>query len=222
MLSYGAGFALWTALALTKVSGVCGGGRCEGRPSQVPAKPGNGGSGGGQASLPRTGTARSGERVWEAIPGAGVSRRLSQGFSPLSLRLSPQAAPGEAAGSGCSANLTEGRVAGQSVRLRWGAAGPACNFSLSGRSEDGEAAGCQPAPTGNGSYGCSLRGLEAGTWYHLRIEPLAGGEAVNISVQTGTGGARRGRCAGGREGRRAFPSRSLAAAGCKRRRVMLL
>ncbi|KAM9634747.1 receptor-type tyrosine-protein phosphatase beta isoform 6-T6 [Morphnus guianensis] len=110
MLSYGAGFALWTALALTK------------------------------------------------------------------------AAPGEAAG--CSANLTERRVAGQSVRLRWGAAGRACNFSLSGRSEDGEAAGCQPAPTGNGSYGCTLRGLEAGTWYQLRIEPFADGEAVNISVQT--------------------------------------
>ncbi|GAB0176337.1 receptor-type tyrosine-protein phosphatase beta [Grus japonensis] len=110
MLSYGAGFALWTALALTK------------------------------------------------------------------------AAPGEAAG--CSANLTERRVAGQSVQLRWGAAGRACNFSLTGRSEDGEATGCQPAPTGNGSYGCILRGLEAGTWYHLRIEPLADGEAVNISVQT--------------------------------------
>ncbi|KAM9634746.1 receptor-type tyrosine-protein phosphatase beta isoform 5-T5 [Morphnus guianensis] len=93
-----------------------------------------------------------------------------------------EAAPGEAAG--CSANLTERRVAGQSVRLRWGAAGRACNFSLSGRSEDGEAAGCQPAPTGNGSYGCTLRGLEAGTWYQLRIEPFADGEAVNISVQT--------------------------------------
>ncbi|XP_054688702.1 receptor-type tyrosine-protein phosphatase beta isoform X3 [Grus americana] len=93
-----------------------------------------------------------------------------------------EAAPGEAAG--CSANLTERRVAGQSVQLRWGAAGRACNFSLTGRSEDGEATGCQPAPTGNGSYGCILRGLEAGTWYHLRIEPLADGEAVNISVQT--------------------------------------
>uniref|UniRef100_A0A672TKI9 protein-tyrosine-phosphatase n=1 Tax=Strigops habroptila TaxID=2489341 RepID=A0A672TKI9_STRHB len=83
-----------------------------------------------------------------------------------------------------SANLTERRVAGQSVRLRWDAAGRACNYSLSARSEDGETAGCQPAPTGNGSYGCTLRGLEAGTWYLLRIEPLAGGEAVNISVQT--------------------------------------
>ncbi|XP_075602815.1 receptor-type tyrosine-protein phosphatase beta isoform X1 [Balearica regulorum gibbericeps] len=93
-----------------------------------------------------------------------------------------EAAPGEAAG--CSANLTERRVAGQSVQLRWGAVGRACNFSLTGRSEDGEATGCQPAPTGNGSYGCILRGLEAGTWYHLRIEPLADGEAVNISVQT--------------------------------------
>uniref|UniRef100_A0A672TJX0 protein-tyrosine-phosphatase n=1 Tax=Strigops habroptila TaxID=2489341 RepID=A0A672TJX0_STRHB len=82
------------------------------------------------------------------------------------------------------ANLTERRVAGQSVRLRWDAAGRACNYSLSARSEDGETAGCQPAPTGNGSYGCTLRGLEAGTWYLLRIEPLAGGEAVNISVQT--------------------------------------
>ncbi|PKU47797.1 receptor-type tyrosine-protein phosphatase beta [Limosa lapponica baueri] len=95
-----------------------------------------------------------------------------------------EAAPGEAAGPGCSANLTEQRVAGQSLRLRWDAAGRACNFSLSGRSEDGEAAGCQPAPTGNGSYGCSLRGLEAGTWYHLRIEPLADGEPLNISLQT--------------------------------------
>uniref|UniRef100_A0A8C4V0L0 protein-tyrosine-phosphatase n=1 Tax=Falco tinnunculus TaxID=100819 RepID=A0A8C4V0L0_FALTI len=94
----------------------------------------------------------------------------------------PQAAPGEAAG--CSANLTERRVAGQSVRLRWGAAGRACNFSLSGRSEDGAAAGCQPAPAGNGSYGCTLRGLQAGTRYHLRIEPLADGEAVNISLRT--------------------------------------
>lgn len=105
----------------------------------------------------------------------------------------PQAAPGEAAG--CNANLTERRVAGQSVRLRWEAAGRACNFSLSGRSEDGEAVGCQPAPTGNGSYGCTLRGLEAGTWYQLRIEPFADGEAVNISVQTGTGGGH-GRCSG--------------------------
>ncbi|XP_074429313.1 receptor-type tyrosine-protein phosphatase beta isoform X3 [Larus michahellis] len=95
-----------------------------------------------------------------------------------------EAAPGEAAGPGCIANLTERRVAGQSLRLRWDAAGRACNFSLSGRSEDGEAAGCQPAPAGNGSYGCSLRGLQAGTWYHLRIEPLDGGEAVNISLQT--------------------------------------
>ncbi|XP_068046304.1 receptor-type tyrosine-protein phosphatase beta isoform X1 [Anomalospiza imberbis] len=93
-----------------------------------------------------------------------------------------EAAPGQAAG--CSANLTERSVAGQSVRLRWGAAGRACNFSLSGRSEDGQAAGCQPAPEGNGTYGCTLRGLEAGTWYHLRIEPLAGGEALNISLQT--------------------------------------
>uniref|UniRef100_A0A8C4V4W5 protein-tyrosine-phosphatase n=1 Tax=Falco tinnunculus TaxID=100819 RepID=A0A8C4V4W5_FALTI len=83
-----------------------------------------------------------------------------------------------------SANLTERRVAGQSVRLRWGAAGRACNFSLSGRSEDGAAAGCQPAPAGNGSYGCTLRGLQAGTRYHLRIEPLADGEAVNISLRT--------------------------------------
>ncbi|XP_027535511.1 receptor-type tyrosine-protein phosphatase beta isoform X2 [Neopelma chrysocephalum] len=92
-----------------------------------------------------------------------------------------EAALGQA---GCSANLTEQRVFGQSVRLRWGAAGRACNFSLSGRSEDGEAAGCQPAHAGNGTYDCTLRGLEAGTWYHLHIEPLAGGEALNISVQT--------------------------------------
>uniref|UniRef100_A0A8B9FKS9 protein-tyrosine-phosphatase n=1 Tax=Amazona collaria TaxID=241587 RepID=A0A8B9FKS9_9PSIT len=76
------------------------------------------------------------------------------------------------------------RVAGQSVRLRWDAAGRACNFSLSGRSEDGEAVGCHPAPTSNSSYGCTLRGLEAGTRYLLYIEPLAGGEAINISVQT--------------------------------------
>ncbi|XP_032544129.1 receptor-type tyrosine-protein phosphatase beta isoform X2 [Chiroxiphia lanceolata] len=92
-----------------------------------------------------------------------------------------EAALGQA---GCSANLTEQRVFGQSVRLRWDAAGRACNFSLSGRSEDGEAAGCQPAHAGNGTYDCTLRGLEAGTWYHLHIEPLSGGEALNISVQT--------------------------------------
>ncbi|XP_064511733.1 receptor-type tyrosine-protein phosphatase beta isoform X4 [Pseudopipra pipra] len=92
-----------------------------------------------------------------------------------------EAALGQA---GCSANLTERRVFGQSVRLRWGAAGRACNFSLSGRSEDGEATGCQPAHAGNGTYDCTLRGLEAGTWYHLHIEPLSGGEALNISVQT--------------------------------------
>ncbi|XP_017688299.1 PREDICTED: receptor-type tyrosine-protein phosphatase beta isoform X2 [Lepidothrix coronata] len=92
-----------------------------------------------------------------------------------------EAALGQA---GCSANLTERRVFGQSVRLRWGAVGRACNFSLSGRSEDGEAAGCQPAHAGNGTYDCTLRGLEAGTWYHLHIEPLSGGEALNISVQT--------------------------------------
>uniref|UniRef100_A0A8C3J8H9 protein-tyrosine-phosphatase n=1 Tax=Calidris pygmaea TaxID=425635 RepID=A0A8C3J8H9_9CHAR len=88
------------------------------------------------------------------------------------------------AGPGCSANLTEQRVAGQSLRLRWDAAGRPCNFSLSGRSEDGEAAGCQPAPAGNGSYGCSLRGLQAGTWYHLRIEPLPDGEPLNVSLRT--------------------------------------
>ncbi|XP_027515330.1 receptor-type tyrosine-protein phosphatase beta isoform X2 [Corapipo altera] len=92
-----------------------------------------------------------------------------------------EAALGQA---GCSANLTEQRVFGQSVRLRWSAAGRACNFSLSGRSEDGEAAGCQPAHAGNGTYDCTLRGLEAGTWYHLHIEPFSGGEALNISVQT--------------------------------------
>ncbi|XP_027749054.1 receptor-type tyrosine-protein phosphatase beta isoform X2 [Empidonax traillii] len=92
-----------------------------------------------------------------------------------------EAAPEQA---GCSANLTERRVFGQSVRLRWGAAGSACNFSLSGRSEDGEVAGCLPAPAGNGTYGCTLQGLQAGTWYHLRIEPLSGGEALNISMQT--------------------------------------
>lgn len=77
-----------------------------------------------------------------------------------------------------------------------------CNFSLSGRSEDGEAAGCQPAPAGNRTYGCTLRGLEAGTWYHLRIQPLAGGEALNISLQTGTGSA------GARAGTLGFSSSS--------------
>uniref|UniRef100_A0A8C5TZY7 protein-tyrosine-phosphatase n=1 Tax=Malurus cyaneus samueli TaxID=2593467 RepID=A0A8C5TZY7_9PASS len=106
-----------------------------------------------------------------------VYRRVSQS----SLR-SPHGPPGQEAG--CSANLTERSVVGQIVRLRWGAAGRACNFSVSGRSEDGEAAGCQPAPAGNGTYGCTLRGLQAGTWYHLRIEPLAAGEALNISVRT--------------------------------------
>ncbi|XP_053914045.1 receptor-type tyrosine-protein phosphatase beta isoform X3 [Cuculus canorus] len=93
-----------------------------------------------------------------------------------------EAAPREAAG--CLASLMEREVSGQSVRLRWGAAGPACNFSVAGSSEDGEAAGCQPSPAGNGSFGCTLRGLSAGTWYQLRIEPLAGGEAVNISLRT--------------------------------------
>lgn len=126
------------------------------------------------------------------MPAAGGARLVSQSFP-----LSPQAAPGQAAG--CSANLTEQRVAGQSVRLRWGAAGRACNFSVTGRSEDGEAAGCQPAPTGNGTYGCTLQGLEAGTRYRLHIEPLAGGEVVNISVQTGTGGGH-DRCSGRRAG----------------------
>ncbi|XP_054034289.1 receptor-type tyrosine-protein phosphatase beta [Dryobates pubescens] len=93
-----------------------------------------------------------------------------------------EAAPG--APGGCRANVTEQFVAGQSVRLRWGAAGSACNFSLTGRSEEGQAAGCQPAAAGNGSYGCTLRDLEAGTWYHLRIESLADGEVVNVSVLT--------------------------------------
>lgn len=186
MLSYGAGFALWTALALTKVSG----GLCGSRSSEVPAEPG--------------GRSTQRGRGWEVSPG-GVRRLAEPGASlRVFLPFSPQAAPGEAAG--CSANLTERRVAGQSVRLRWGAAGSACNFSLSGRSEDGEAVGCQPAPAGNGSYGCSLQGLEAGTWYHLRIEPLADGEAVNISVQTGTGGAGHGRCSGaGRDARLFLP-----------------
>lgn len=169
MLSYGAGFALWTALALTKVSG-----REEGGGAGSPLA-GRRRAWDTRAGSLRTGTARG--RGWGLSPG---HRRVSQS-SPRS----PQAAPGQAAG--CSANLTERSVAGQSVRLRWGAAGRACNFSLSGRSEDGEAAGCQPAPQGNGTYGCTLRGLEAGTWYHLRIEPLAGGEPLNISVQTGKG-----------------------------------
>lgn len=130
-------------------------------------------------------------RGWGLSPGG--RRRLAEPGGSQSFPRSPQAAPGEAAG--CSANLTERRVTGQSVRLRWGAAGRACNFSLTGHSEDGEAAGCQPAPTGNGSYGCTLRGLEAGTRYQLRVEPLADGEAVSISVQTGRGGGR-GRCSG--------------------------
>lgn len=126
--------------------------------------------------------------------GAGTGLRAEPGVpAGLSeLSPSPQAAPGQQAG--CSANLTEQSVAGQSVRLRWGAAGRACNFSLSGRSEDGQAAGCQPGPADNGTYGCTLHGLEAGTRYHLRIQPLAGGDALNISLQTGTGtaGAREG------------------------------
>lgn len=133
----------------------------QGRPSQVAGEPGG--------------------RGWGLSPG---QRPVSES-SPRC----PQAAPGQEAA--CSANLTELSVAGQSVRLRWSAAGRACNFSLSGRSEDGEAAGCQPAPEGNRTFGCTLRHLEAGTWYHLRIEPLPAGEPLNISLQTGTG-----RCAG--------------------------
>ncbi|XP_071408325.1 receptor-type tyrosine-protein phosphatase beta isoform X1 [Pithys albifrons albifrons] len=93
-----------------------------------------------------------------------------------------EAAPGPP--PGCSARLTERREAAQSVRLRWGAEGPACNFSLSGSAEDGTTVGCQPGPAGNGTYGCTLRGLQPGTWYRLRIEPLAGGDTLNISVQT--------------------------------------
>lgn len=99
------------------------------------------------------------------------------------LAFSPQAALGEAAG--CSANLTEQRVAGQGAWLRWRARGAACNFSLSGHSEDGLPAACLPARSSDGSYGCSLQGLEAGTWYHLRIQPLAGGEHTAVSLQTG-------------------------------------
>uniref|UniRef100_A0A8B9U7H4 Ricin B lectin domain-containing protein n=1 Tax=Anas zonorhyncha TaxID=75864 RepID=A0A8B9U7H4_9AVES len=94
-----------------------------------------------------------------------------------------EAALGEAAG--CSANLTEQRVAGQGAWLRWRARGAACNFSLSGHSEDGLPAACLPARSSDGSYGCSLQGLEAGTWYHLRIQPLAGGEHTAVSLQTG-------------------------------------
>uniref|UniRef100_A0A8C6NAY9 protein-tyrosine-phosphatase n=1 Tax=Melopsittacus undulatus TaxID=13146 RepID=A0A8C6NAY9_MELUD len=109
--------------------------------------------------------------------GTGGWRRPA---GPSELSCCSQAVPGEAAG--CSANLTERRVAGQSVRLRWDAADRACNFSLSGRSEDGEAVGCQPTPTGNGSYGCTVRGLEAGTWYLLRIEPLAGSRDLLLST----------------------------------------
>uniref|UniRef100_A0A8B9SG66 Protein tyrosine phosphatase receptor type B n=1 Tax=Anas platyrhynchos TaxID=8839 RepID=A0A8B9SG66_ANAPL len=93
-----------------------------------------------------------------------------------------EAALGEAAG--CSANLTEQRVAGQGAWLRWRARGAACNFSLSGHSEDGLPAACLPARSSDGSYGCSLQGLEAGTWYHLRIQPLAGGEHTAVSLQT--------------------------------------
>lgn len=180
MLSYGAGFALWTALALTKVSGREEGG---GVGSSLAGRKRAWGT---RAGSPRSGTARG--RGWGLSPGILA---VSQS-SPRS----PQAAPEQAAG--CSANLTERSVAGQSVRLRWGAAGRACNFSLSGRSEDGEAAGCQPAPADNGTYGCTLRGLEAGTWYHLRIEPLAGGEALNISLQTGRGAGAAGALGGTR------------------------
>uniref|UniRef100_A0A8C3J3V2 protein-tyrosine-phosphatase n=1 Tax=Calidris pygmaea TaxID=425635 RepID=A0A8C3J3V2_9CHAR len=148
-----------------------------GRPSQVPAEPEGTGTGG---SAPHRHRTRRG-RGWEGSPGG---RRRCPAAPPEPSPLSPQAAPGETAGPGCSANLTEQRVAGQSLRLRWDAAGRPCNFSLSGRSEDGEAAGCQPAPAGNGSYGCSLRGLQAGTWYHLRIEPLPDGEPLNVSLRT--------------------------------------
>uniref|UniRef100_A0A8C9G8D4 protein-tyrosine-phosphatase n=1 Tax=Pavo cristatus TaxID=9049 RepID=A0A8C9G8D4_PAVCR len=83
------------------------------------------------------------------------------------------------------ANLTERRVAARSAWLRWSAAAHACNFNLTGRSEDGRPAGCRPASAGNGSYGCTVRDLEAGTWYYLRIEPLADGEAANVTLQTG-------------------------------------
>lgn len=199
MLSYGAGFALWTALALTKVSGCgrwCGVAARRSQPSPR-----------AQHALGTGCEGLRGER-----PAGTGGWRSPAGLSELS-RCS-QAVPGEAAG--CSANLTERRVAGQSVRLRWDAAGRACNFSLSGVSEDGEAVDCQPAPTGNGSYGCTVRGLEAGTWYLLRIEPLAGGEAVNISVQTGMGGGR-GRCSGRDPGLfHRGPLLRLAAAGGER------
>ncbi|KAJ7405698.1 Receptor-type tyrosine-protein phosphatase beta [Willisornis vidua] len=153
MLSYGAGFALWTALALTKVSG-------------------------GEEGAVRV-AAERGETGLGPGPGPGLGRDIG---GSVSWARSPQAAPGQP--PGCSARLTERREAAQSVRLRWGAEGPACNFSLSGSAEDGTAVGCQPGPAGNGTYGCTLRGLQPGTWYRLRIEPLAGGDTLNISVQT--------------------------------------
>lgn len=148
MLSYGAGLALCTVLALSEVRRAAKVGLPRGR----------------QRGQPGGGTAADGCR--SALPA-----------------LSPQAARGEAAG--CSANLTERRVAARSAWLRWSAAAHACNFNLTGRSEDGRPAGCRPASAGNGSYGCTVRDLEAGTWYHLRIEPLADGEAANVTLQTG-------------------------------------
>lgn len=148
MLSYGAGIALCTVLALSEVR----------RAAQV--------------GLPRE---RQRDRPWGGAAAGGRRSVLPA--------LSPQAARGEAAG--CSANLTERRVAARSAWLRWSAAARDCSFNLTGRSEDGRPAGCRPASAGNGSYGCTVRDLEAGTWYHLRIEPLADGETANVTLRTG-------------------------------------
>lgn len=67
MLSYGAGFALWTALALTKVSGW--GWRWRSSPLAGRSPERCGGDGGGRAGLPRIGTQRG--RGWRGEPGAG-------------------------------------------------------------------------------------------------------------------------------------------------------
>lgn len=73
MLSYGAGFALWTALALTKVSGREEGG---GVGSSLAGRKRAWGT---RAGSPRSGTARG--RGWELSP--GVLAGLSE-LSPLS------------------------------------------------------------------------------------------------------------------------------------------
>nr|XP_034983059.1 receptor-type tyrosine-protein phosphatase beta [Zootoca vivipara] len=84
----------------------------------------------------------------------------------------------------CTINQTEWKVSGQSVHLRWNSLGYPCNFSVTCNSRNALYRVCQPIQKVNSSYECDYNGLEAGTWYYIRIVSLSDGETSNITLQT--------------------------------------